>query len=427
MSRFHPLVAATLVAVASDAASGQSLADRVARAADGPVQFTFAARPGVCGDGRTFIRLASNAYMGMMSVGQDGTMSVPCVAGPVRVVIDRASKSPIGVHAFVGPSDTSAGVTSLGRVRGQDAADFLLGLATSVDGRAGRDAIMPAMLADSARVADHLLGLARNRDLARDTRRTALAWLGRAADESGSGQEDLASKLATLALDGTDNRQVRQAALGVLSRLAHGAGIPTLEGLARSPSNAWLQKEATLALARSGDPRSRAELRSMARRPDLPDDVRVAALRSLGGEYATGQDAALLRDVYPTLATDRSRQAVFSSLADIGGSENTRWLLHVAASGDQSLSNRRRAVESASRAGAPIAELVKLYDTTTDPQLKDALVEMYLRSGEPVAIDKVLAILKQESDATARRRVISRLSRSDDPRIRHALEDLIVR
>src|SRR5213075_2276660 len=63
------------------------------------------------------------------------------------------------------------------------------------------------------------------------------------------------------------------------------------------------------------------------RRTDLPDEVLTTALRSLGQEYATAQDAALLRELYPTLKTDRSREAVFSALAEMGGSENPKWLV----------------------------------------------------------------------------------------------------
>ena len=113
------------------------------------MQFSFAARPGVCGNGRTYYSTGPGNYNGVFY--NDGYRTEPCVPGPVRVVIDRADKLPLSVQTFVGPADSSMrGVTDLGTVRAQDAADYLLSLASTVDGRAGRDAISPAMLADSA-------------------------------------------------------------------------------------------------------------------------------------------------------------------------------------------------------------------------------------------------------------------------------------
>src|SRR5207253_6402990 len=117
----------------------------------------------------------------------------------------------------------------------------------------------------------------------------------------------------------------------------------------KQPQSTWLAKESMSALARSGDPRARQYLRTAVRRTDLPDDVLTVALRALGQEYATAQDAALLRELYPTLKSDRSREAVFSALSDIGGSENTKWMLAMAQNGNEALQTRRRALDAANR------------------------------------------------------------------------------
>lgn len=47
-------LAAALVAAAAPILAGQSLQSRVNSAPDGRVQFSFAARPGVCGNGRSY-------------------------------------------------------------------------------------------------------------------------------------------------------------------------------------------------------------------------------------------------------------------------------------------------------------------------------------------------------------------------------------
>ena len=421
----HLPLAAALVAAAANAPA--QLASRVDGAPDGRVQFTFASRPGVCGNGRTYIQTGPNSYNGVFYGNGDSRME-PCVAGPVRVVIDRAEKLPLSVQTYVGPPDsTLRGVTDLGRVRAQDAADYLLSLAAKVDGRAGRDALFPAMLADSANTAAALVVIAKNTSLPRETRRSALSYMGRSTDGLQTIPTSVTEPILAIARDETDNQSVRQQALSVLGRLDHGAGIQPLIQLSQQNQSVWLAKESMSTLARSGDPRARQYLRTAVKRTDLPDDVLTVALRALGQEYATAQDAALLREVYPTLRTDRSREAVFSALAEMGGAENTRWLLALAQNGNEPMPLRRRAVEAASRAGASITDLIKVYDTTTDPSMKQNLISIFVRNGERPAIDKLISIVKAEENLSVRRSAINQLSKSEDPRVKAALQDIVSR
>ena len=421
-------VAAVIVVSMPFQSRAQSLASRVDAAPDGRVQFSFAARPGVCGNGRTYIQTGPNSYSGIFYGNGDALRAEPCIPGPVRVVIDRADKLPLSIQTYVGPADsTLRGVTDLGRVGAQDAADYLLSLANKADGRAGREALLPAMLADSANTAAALTAIARNAALPRETRRSALSYMGRSTDGMQTIPASVTDPILAIARDENDNQSVRQQALSVLGRLDHGAGIPPLIQLSQQTQSTWLAKESMQTLARSGDPRARAYLRTAVRRTDLADEVLTVALRGLGQEYATAQDAALLRELYPTLKSERAQEAVFSALAEMGGAPNTKWLLDLAQNGNEPMPMRRRALDAASRAGAPIAELVKLYDTTTDPDMKSTLIGLYVRSGERAAVDKLLQIVKGEENLSVRRRAISQLSRSEDPRIKQALQDLVVK
>ena len=413
------------------AASAQSLARRVSSAPDGRVQFSFPARDGVCGNGRSYIQTGPNSYSGTWTGSFDDTRRMdPCVAGPVRVVLDRADRTVISIKAYVGPPNVDAGTTDLGTVRPEDAAQYLLSLARDGEGRVGREAIMPAMLADGVDASDELLAIGRDASRPRETRRSALAWLGQTAGLEGAVPSRVSSALLQIARDETDNMEVRRSALGVLARLDHGAGIPPLIELARanlSGDRTWLSKESLSALAHSGDPRARDFLRSVIQRGDAADDVMYTAIRGLGTEYATGRDADLLRQIYPKLAGEKSRDAVLSVLAEIGGTENTRWLLGVARDESAPIASRRRALQYASRAGVPITDLVRLYDTTTDPQMKDALIGFYAQSGDKLAVDKLISIAKNDENPGIRRRTIAQLSRSEDPRVKELLKELIER
>ena len=237
-----------------------------------------------------------------------------CVAGPVRVVVDLADRNVVALRAFVGPLNPAvdAGVANLGTVTAADATDYLLGVASRADGRVGRDAIFAAILADGVDLSPKLLDIGRDQNRPLETRRAALSGLGR----SDAAQLDrVGAALVQIATNENDAQGVRTTALSVLSRLDHGAGIQPLVQLASGNITSWVGKESMTVLARSGDPRARQFLRSTVQRTDLPDEVLAVALRGLGREYVTGQDASLLRSLYPRLTGQRSQDAVLSSMS----------------------------------------------------------------------------------------------------------------
>src|SRR4051812_24462939 len=133
-------VAAALAALfATSPALAQSLANRVASAGDRTVQFSYPVRPGVCGDGRTYISTGSGNFFGSFSSNSVDQ----CQAGPARVVIDLADRNVVAIRTYVGaqPAAVDAGVANLGSVTAADAADYLLRIASRADGRVGCDAI----------------------------------------------------------------------------------------------------------------------------------------------------------------------------------------------------------------------------------------------------------------------------------------------
>src|SRR6267143_6344787 len=113
-NRLFRLAAPVLVAIAASSSPvlGQSLANRIASAGDRSVQFNYPARPGVCGDGRTYISTGSGNFYGSFSTNATDQ----CVAGPARVVADLADRNVIALRTFVGAvtPGVDAGVTNLG-------------------------------------------------------------------------------------------------------------------------------------------------------------------------------------------------------------------------------------------------------------------------------------------------------------------------
>src|SRR5215472_1420687 len=195
---FHAACCALALAAFSSPARGQSLARRIASAPEGRVQFSFAARAVVCGNGRSYIQTGPNSFSGNWD---DTRRMDPCVAGPVRVVLDRADKDVISLQTYVGPASVDPGTSDLGTVRPEDAADYLFSLARDAEGRVGREAIMPAMLADAGNMSADLLAIGRDASRPRETRRSALSWLGQTAGVDGSISPRVSDALLQIARD----------------------------------------------------------------------------------------------------------------------------------------------------------------------------------------------------------------------------------
>jgi HEAT repeat protein len=418
------LAIVSLLAIATSApdAFGQSLANRIASASDRSVQFSYPVRPGVCGDGRTYISTGSGNFYGSFS----SSSTDQCLAGPVRVVADLADRNVIALRTYVGgpAAPAEAGVTNLGVVTSAEAADYLMGVAARADGRVGRDAISAALLGENVDVTSRLIDIGRDQNRPLETRRAALSGLARSNSRD---LDRIGSVLVQIATNESDVQAVRTSALSALSRLDHGAGIQPLVQLAGGNLTSWVGRQAMTVLARSGDPRARQFLRTTAQRTDLPDEVQAVALRGLGREYVTGQDAALLRSIYPRLTGQRSQDAVLASIAELGGADNVQWLVGRVRDEKLTPEARRRALQYLTRAGATIPSLLALYDPITDTQMRQSLISIYSRLADKAATDKLVWIARNEQDAQLKRRAISALSRNSDPTIRQALQDIVER
>src|SRR6185295_18132411 len=111
---------------------GQSLESRVARASGDVVQFHFAARAGVCGDGRGMLRIDGGYWS--TSYGNFSDMSA-CSAGPIRAVLAKDGGEVIRIQTVAGPLTAVADATDLGAVNANEAAKYFLDLARKLEGR----------------------------------------------------------------------------------------------------------------------------------------------------------------------------------------------------------------------------------------------------------------------------------------------------
>jgi len=410
-----------LAAAATAALSAQSsLRGRVEGSGDARVQFRFAARSDVCGLG-TSIQIGTSTYI---NNGPNYNLDRICRRGPVVVRVTRTAGLVVGIDTEIAPESTPAGVTDLGAVSASAAAEYLLDLAARAEGRPGREAILPAVLADSASVWQGLIALARNPALSRSIRTGAMSWLGRELERTGGEESRQASAaLIAIATNADEMLPVRQSAVSVLAR-SESADLAALTRMANG-TDTWLRQTAIQALSNSGDPRAREFLRNAFEDPALPDELRATVIRGLGRDYATGRDIELLRTRYATLSSPKAKQAVLSVLAEQGGAANLQWLLNVAGDEGATPEQRAQAIEAVQRAGASAAQLGKLYEGSIDRRGKEAVVNALIRNGDRASVDRLLSIAKNETDVQVRRSLISRLARLEDPRVKEYLKELV--
>jgi len=256
-----------LLLVVANAAAAQSLERRVANAPDGTVRFSFAARPGVYGNGRNSIswdcdkgNCRSRQVDGNWNDHDDWDM--PCDSGPVRVALSKSSGRITDLRVYVGGewrANTSA--TDLGMVGTKDATSYLLGLALRDESRAAEKAIFPAVLADSVTIWPDLLKIAKSDDVSRKVRRSAVFWLGQAAGDAAT------RGLTDLVADGGQDREVRESAVFALSQRPRDEGVPALIRIAKENKDPDLRRKAIFWLGQSDDPRALALFEELLTRP----------------------------------------------------------------------------------------------------------------------------------------------------------------
>ncbi|MFL5461481.1 MAG: HEAT repeat domain-containing protein [Gemmatimonadales bacterium] len=237
MLRFYLLLstAATLPATGWP----QTLEQRIAAVESGKVRLSFAARPGVCGDGDQNINIQDSE-----------DWEVECESQPVRVSLTLRNHQVIALRTFVGGHWRNApAAKDLGTVGPRKAAAYFLHLAGSRTDLSG-DPVLPATLADSITIWPSLLQLARSSRLPMERRRSAVFWLGQAAGAAVDGALD------SIVGDMGTEREVRKQAVFALSQRSSEDAVPALIRIARTNRDPELRKSALFWLGQSNDPRA---------------------------------------------------------------------------------------------------------------------------------------------------------------------------
>ena len=418
-------VAAALTLGIAGVAAAQSIADRVAAAGAGEVRMTYATRAGVCGDGASTIGVGDSFTMSSSNESYGRWTRKDCVPGPARVSLDIGSSGVTAVHTHVGGSWPAATghVVDLGIVSSTAAASYFLDLAETLDGRAGRNVLLPAVIADSADINARLLAIGQRTSLSSETRRRALNWLGVFGDAS------MVKPLTDLARAGDDERKsVAEAALFALSRLPDGVGIPSVIDLAHNAPSTRVRGQAVFWLGQSDDPRGRTEVRAIAGDATAPAEVREKAVFALGhGDAATAEDFRFLRELFGRADSEKMRDQILMAMSQSDDAESRKWLLTVARDENAPIESRKKAIFWAGQGGVSTADIAALYDASSNVTVKEHTIFVLSQRDDKAATDKLLAIVNGHDEPSLRKKALFWLGQKDDPAIMKAISDLVTR
>ena len=238
------------------------------------------------------------------------------------------------------------------------------------------------------------------------------------------GDAEAASLIATAAKS-DPSRSVRTEAINWLPKLQGDAGVAALEDLLRTESDKNIQRSIVRTLTSSDNPKARSSMRALIDRKDAPIGLRIEAINSYASDRATSEDAAYLRNLYGKADNDGMKDAIISTVSRMGGQDNDQWVLAIARNPNESSRARGTAISRAMRSNTAITDVVKLYDSADNLNIRQQIVSVLGSRKEPEATDKLIEIVKTGTVMTLRTQAIGALQRKNDPRATQLLVDIL--
>jgi HEAT repeat protein len=220
--------------------------------------------------------------------------------------------------------------------------------------------------------------------------------------------------------------EVKRQAVFWLSQVGTDRAVGALDSILRFSRDPEIQEKAMFALSQHNTPRAHQALRLFAERNEVPEETRQKAIFWLG-QRQSAENAAFLRSLYNRLSSEELKKRVLFSLSQLGGEDNSRWLVGVARDTSQGIEMRKRALFWAGQGGAPlpIAELTRLYNTVSDREMRAQLIFVYSQRNEPAALDKLIEIARSDSNPELRKRALFWLGQSDQTRAIQAIQEIL--
>jgi HEAT repeat protein len=291
-------------------------------------------------------------------------------------------------------------------------------------------------MTDSARIAERMIAMARDRNLPAALRTSAMRWLrgpaereGRAAaadralrDVAGDASEPTelreqalrrlgesradgnASWLREMVLDRAQSLVIRERALRVLGEELDRPDL--VRQLYPQLDHVTLEERAVRVVGERRGADAADWLRQTAEDRDGHEAVRERAIRVLGERG----EMAYLRALYPRLDRMGLRERVIRVAAESGRNDAHEWLERIVLDGGEQQPLRERAVRELAERGVATTELVRLYDRADNLEVRARLIRIFAERGDRAAMDKLAAIVRDDTHPSLRRDAQRRLA-----------------
>jgi len=168
-------------------------------------------------------------------------------------------------------------------------------------------------------------------------------------------------------------------------------------------------------------------LRNHLERSGVSDDIKENIIFWLG-QKRSPENAQYLKDFYAKTTSESLKEKVLFSLSQMSLEENATWLIGVAQNEREPMEVRKNALFWAGQMKqVPFADLAAMYDRVQDREMKEQLVFVYSQRNETEAVDKLMDIVRRETDRELQKNAMFWLGQSRDPRVPEFLLEFINR
>src|SRR5258706_10531 len=222
------------------------------------------------------------------------------------------------------------------------------------------------------------------------------------------------------------DQEVREQAVFWLSQVPGDETVAALDSILRDPKTPpEIQEKAIFALSQHHSARAGAVLRDFAARREVNIDLREKAIFWIG-QSRSPENAQFLKDLYAKVESDDLKDKIIFSLSQMGGADNYRWLMDIALNQAEDIEIRKKALFWAGQGhNVDVADLVRLYDSMKDRDMREQLIFVYSQRREDAALDKLFDIGKNDPDRELRKKAIFWIGQSRSPRAVEYLQQLI--
>ena len=220
------------------------------------------------------------------------------------------------------------------------------------------------------------------------------------------------------------DEEVREQAVFWLSQVPDERAVTMLQQILATSNSEEIKNKALFALSQHHSPNAAQFLRDFALRENESDELRGQAIFWLGQRRST-ENADFLRSLYTRIKSPEVKEKILFSLSQQRGVGNDKFLIDIARDRNENIELRKKALFWAGQGAASADQLIGLYSSLTDSEMREQLIFVYSQRHDPAFVDKLLDIAKNDKDPELRKKAIFWLGQSHDPRIQQFLLDLI--